>query len=144
VNARPLTIDASVFVRAAIPHEAGFEESADFLRSLGAAQRLVILPTLVKPEVAGALSRGLGDPEAVKVVLNELDQLADALFVPLDRSLAREAAEIARSAGLRGADAVYAATARRFDAVLVTLDRQQLERLPPDFSVCSPSEALKT
>ena len=62
------------------------------------------------------------------------------VLVELDRKLAEEAAELAIQAGLRGADAVYAATARRFDAILVTLDRDHRTRLPDDITVLWPSE----
>jgi predicted nucleic acid-binding protein len=139
---RPLTIDASVFVRAATPDEDGFVESRDLFLALGRTQRPVVLPTLVQPEVSGAVSRGMRDLLAVANVLAWLDRLADAHFIPLDLTLAREAADLAIQTRLRGADAVYAATARRFDAILVTLDKEQRDRMPADITVCSPAEAL--
>jgi predicted nucleic acid-binding protein len=37
---------------------------------------------------------------------------------------------------------LYAATARRFDATLVTLDDEHRARLPADITVLYPSEAL--
>jgi len=139
----PLTVDASVFVRAAIPGEHGSEESARFIAALAHSRRPVFLPTLVKPEVAGALIRGLRDPRAARVVLQAIEGLADTVFVPLDATLAEETAELALQTALRGSDAVYAATARRFDAILVTLDAQQRDRLPADITVCSPAEFLE-
>lgn len=51
--------------------------------------------------------------------------------------------EIAVEGALRGSDAVYAATARRFGATLVTLDRQQRTRLPEDVRALYPAEALQ-
>ena len=41
-----------------------------------------------------------------------------------------------------GADAVYAAVARRHDATLVTRDREQLDRVPPTVPTVSPEDAL--
>ncbi len=140
--AKPLTIDASVIVHAAIPSQSGSEDSRKFLRALACSGRPVILPTLLRPEVAGAVSRGLRDLGAAETVLVELDNLPEVVFVPLDEGLAAEAAELAMRTRLRGADAVYAATARRFDAILVTLDKEQRERLPADITVCSPAEVL--
>jgi predicted nucleic acid-binding protein len=49
----PLTIDASVFVSALSSMEPRHQESRDFLQTLRDRPRPVILPTLVKPEVAG-------------------------------------------------------------------------------------------
>jgi len=43
---------------------------------------------------------------------------------------------------LRGADSVYAAVARRHGAILITLDRQQLERGSSSLSVLTPADAL--
>jgi predicted nucleic acid-binding protein len=139
----PLTIDASVFVRASVPQERGFEECRDFLLALGRSGRPVILPTLVRPEVAGAISRGDRGVGGTLRVLAEIDGLNGVVFVPLDTALASEAADLAMQGRLRGADAVYAATARRFDAILVTVDAEQRRRLPDDITVCSPAEALR-
>jgi len=100
----------------------------------------VILPTLVKPEIAAALNRAGGDP-ALALEAADLAFLAGpVLLVDLDEALADEAASLAARSGLRGADAVYAATARRFDAVLVTLDHDQRTRLPDDIPVRWPGE----
>ena len=45
--------------------------------------------------------------------------------VPLDQTLAQRAAEIAIENRLRGADAVYAAVAEDFDAVLISWDEEK-------------------
>jgi hypothetical protein len=44
---------------------------------------------------------------------------------------------------LRAADAVYAATAGRFEATLVALDTEQRTRLPHDITALHISEALE-
>lgn len=49
---------------------------------------------------------------------------------------------LAATARLRGADAVYAAVAERYHTTLITLDRQQLERLAPIVRVLCPADAL--
>jgi len=137
---RALTIDASVFVSALSPLEARGEESLRLIEDLGKNPRLVILPTLVKPEIAGAVNRLTGDPDAARQAADMAFMPTSTLFVELDQRLAGEAAELAIAAGLRGADAVYAATARRFDAILVTLDGEQRARLPSDITVLWPGE----
>lgn len=141
--ARALTIDASVFVRAASVAEDGFEESERFIRSIGSLNRPIVQPTLTRPEVAGAVRRVSRNESLAAATAESLDTLPGVIFVALDSTLAAEAADIAIRAGLRGADAVYAATARRFDAILVTLDDEQRRRLPADITACSPAEALR-
>ena len=54
------------------------------------------------------------------------------------KSIADLAVEIAANNRLRGSDAVYAAVALRFGTELITLDREQLGRLPKVLSVREP------
>jgi predicted nucleic acid-binding protein len=138
--APPLTIDASVFVSALSSAEARSDESVRFLEMLRDHPRLVILPTLVRPEIAGALTRRTGDPGVAREAAGLAFLGGQVLFVDLDSRLADEAAELAIAGGLRGADAVYAATARRFDAVLVTLDGEQRAKLAGTITVTTPCE----
>jgi predicted nucleic acid-binding protein len=63
-------------------------------------------------------------------------------LVPLDGALMDRATDLAASSRLRGADAVYAAVAQQFGTTLITLDRQQLERLPPEVSTVRPADLL--
>jgi predicted nucleic acid-binding protein len=140
----PLTVDASVFVSALSSAEPDHRESADFLRTLSDRPRPLILPTLVKPEIAGAVVRRTGDQQ-LALRDAELGFLGgQVVFVALDAALADEATELAASSGLRGADAVYAATARRFDAILVTLDSEQQDQLPADVVARRPGEVEST
>lgn len=140
---RPMTIDASVLIGATMLTERASQECGLFVKSLGLGQRPLILPTIVKPEVAGAVKRVTGDAQLAEAVAAHLDTLPGVVFVALDDALATEAAHIAIHSGIRGADAVYAVTARRFDAILVTLDKEQRNRLPAYITVCSPAEALQ-
>ena len=137
---RALTIDASVFVSALSPLEIRGEESLRLIEGLRDNPRLVILPTLVKPEVAGAVNRSIGDADLAREAGEMKFVASPVVFIELDERLADEAAELAVRAGLRGADAVYAATARRFDAILVTLDHDQRTRLPDDIKALWPGE----
>jgi len=135
-----LTIDASVLVSALSPSETRNQESLRFLEILRDHPRLVILPTLAKPEIAGALNRLTGDSELALEAAELTFLSGPVVFVELDRALADDAAALAVRANPRGGDAVYAATARRFDAVLVTLDHEQRTRLPDDVTVMWPWE----
>jgi predicted nucleic acid-binding protein len=110
---RPVTIDASVFVSALSSAEPHNQESDHFLQRLSDHPRPVILPTLVKPEIAGPVIHRTGRDEFAREAAELTFLVGDVIFVDLDARLADEAADIALVAsGLRGSDAVYAATAR--------------------------------
>ena len=64
------------------------------------------------------------------------------VLVPLDETLADQAADAAAQHRLRGSDAVYAAVALRFGSTLVTLDREQRERVADVIPARLPAEAL--
>jgi len=141
VTPGPLTIDAGVFLSAANPREEDHEASRRFLERARAVGTPVELPTFVLPEVAAAARRISGSPELGRLVAHSLKELARVVLVPLDEALAESAVEPALEGGMRGGDAVYGATAQHFAATLVTLDRQQRERLPRGIEVLSPAEA---
>lgn len=136
----PLTVDASVFVSALSLTEPSHRESADFLSALRDRPRPLILPTLVRPEIAGAVARRTGNQQLALRDAQLGFLQGQVVMVDLDSALADEAAELAAAHGLRGADAVYAATARRFDAILVTLDDGLRGRLPAHIVVRRPGE----
>ena len=69
-------------------------------------------------------------------------QLPHLLLIPLDETLAQQAADVAAQHRLRGSDAVHAAVALRFGSTLVTLDREQRECVAPVIPSCLPAEAL--
>jgi len=123
-----LTIDASVFVNAFNPTEAGSEQSWRFLAQLLEAGIPVFVPTLMLVEVVAALARKQNDAALALKWMEKIQQLDYLTFIPLDDDLTQEAAEIAAVYRLRGSDAVYVAVARRFAAVLVTLDAEQAQR----------------
>jgi len=134
----PVTVDASVFVNAFSPEEHGSDKSMAFLSQLSKDGVPLIQPTLLLPEVAAALARKQDDTEAALELERELKNFLNLTLVDLDESLADFASEVAAKHRLRGSDAVYAAVALRFGTELVTLDKEQLERLPKVLSVRAP------
>ena len=60
----------------------------------------------------------------------------------LHTALAQQAADVAAQYRLRGSDAVYAAVALRFGSTLVTLDREQRERVSAVLTTRYPAEVL--
>jgi predicted nucleic acid-binding protein len=136
------TVDASVFLNAFNPYEAGHEESHRLLAQMQDEAVPIIVPTLLLPEVAAAVSRGRDDAELARRFSANLRHLPHLFLVPLDQTLADQAADIAAQHRLRGSDAVYAAVALRFGSTLVTLDREQRERVAAVIPTCLPAEAL--
>ncbi|HJW84791.1 MAG TPA: type II toxin-antitoxin system VapC family toxin [Anaerolineae bacterium] len=140
--ARPHTIDASVFLNAFNPAEAGHVESNRLLMLLQAQATPLIVPTLVLPEVAATISRVRNAASLARSFATQLERLPNLMLIALDTTLARQATEAAAQHRLRGSDAVYAAVALRFGSILVTLDREQHDRLARVLTSYTPGEAL--
>ena len=136
------TIDASVFLNAFNPYEVGHEDSNRLLARLQEQAVPIIVPTLLLPEVAAAVSRGREDEDLARRFAASLSRLPYLVLVSLDAALAQQAADVAAQYHLRGSDAVYAAVALRFGSTLVTLDRKQRERVSATLTTCSPAEVL--
>lgn len=136
------TIDASVFLNAFLPHEAGHEQSAQLLARLREEAVPMVSPTLLLPEVAAAISRAQDDDSLARAFASALAQLSQLVLVPLDTALAGLATDLAARHRLRGGDAVYVAVALRFGAVLVTRDREQHDRAAPAVAARTPAEML--
>jgi len=125
----PVTVDASVWINAFRPGEEGSSNSLAFLNKLRQTHEPIISPTLLLPELAAVLARGGEKSETVLRFVQSVKDLPHQVFIPLDETTAQVAVALAEQSKLRGADAVYGAVALRFGAVLVTRDREQLERL---------------
>jgi len=134
----PVTIDASVFVNAFSPAEEGSDSSLEFINNLKKQGVPIILPILVLPEITAAIARKQNNTELALKLEQEIKLLSNATFVDVDELLADLAVEVAANHRLRGSDAVYAAVALRFGTQLITLDREQLERLPKVLDVRAP------
>ena len=141
---RLLTIDSSVFVSAARPSEIGNAESTAFLTWVRNTRPRLFLPTLVLAEVAAALSRTGSEPGLAQQYAMAVGQLPNTVMVALDEGLARQSAALGAQHRLRGADAVYLASAALFAAELVTLDREQLERGAAIAQTLTPADFLAT
>lgn len=134
----PVTVDASVFVSAFSPTEGGSDQSLEFITKLRNEGTPIIQPTLFLPEVVASIARKKGDAKLALELAKELRDFSSLTLVQLDENLADFASEVAANHRLRGSDAVYAAVALRFGTELITLDREQLDRLPKVLSVRAP------
>lgn len=141
------TIDASVHLSALNPYEPESGASQAFLGLVRQRQIPLFCPTLLPVEVAAAIAwtmpAGVSDAPGRAVALaNTLHGLPNQTLVPLDDALVGVATDLAVASRLRGADAVYAAVAQQYGTTLITLDRQQLERLPPAIRTARPGDVL--
>lgn len=136
------TLDANIFVRDASPHDPDHAVCHALIAQLYQSSTSIVLPNLVLAEIAGALSRSFRDPIRARLEVDLLRDLHTIRIIPLDDTLAQEAAELAADRALRGADAIYVAVARRHNCTLVSLDREQRERAAPVVRVLTPEEAL--
>lgn len=136
------TIDASVHINALNPSEAGSAESHRCLHRLVATRQPLLSPTLLLLEVAAAIARVLDDADMALALTRGIQALPRQLWIPLDTDITEMAARLCAQSRLRGADAVYAAVARRYGATLITRDHQQLERLAALVRVLTPEDVL--
>lgn len=134
----PVTVDASVFVSAFTPTEPAYQESKSFMLVVREQSIPIIVPVLVLPEISAALSRGQGKSELGLAFVQELRNFPNTTFIDVDDGIATLAVEVAAQNRLRGSDAIYAAVALRFGTELITLDKEQLARLPKVVPVRAP------
>lgn len=124
------------------PAEPGHAGSRSLLDALAASRTALYLPTLLPVEVAGAISRVRGQPQLARDIGEAILRLDFVTWVALDAAGAARAIGLAAGQRLRGADAIYAAVAAAHGCVLVSLDDEQLTRLPPVVRTVTPSQAL--
>jgi predicted nucleic acid-binding protein len=136
------TIDANIFVRDVEIRDDQHHVCHDLLARLHAAPFALFEPLIVLAEVAGSISRLYRDPMRGRIYVGLLRALPNLQLVPLDDALADAAAEIAADLGLRGMDAIYVATARRYGCTLITLDDEPLRRAAAIIRVSTPAQAL--
>jgi len=137
------TLDANIFVRDLDTREPQHAECHALLDELETQAFPIVVPVLVLAEVAGTVSRTRHDPMAGRLGADLFRGRGTLILIPLDNSLAQEAAELAADYALRGADAVYVAVARRHNCTLVSLDREQRERAAAIVTTRTPAEALQ-
>ena len=79
------TIDTSVFISALSGTEEAHEVSRAFFQALVGKPVIVILPTLIYPEISGAVSRLSQNPALATDSLCALDLLPNLNIIPLDQ-----------------------------------------------------------
>ena len=124
-----IVTDASVWVARFVPPDAFHASVKAWMEARRAEGVEFLAPALLLAEVGGAVSRRTGEPFLAKEIVERLQRLSTLRLVELDWALLRKAAQLAAQLGLRGADSTYVAVASRLGVPLVTLDRDQQERV---------------
>lgn len=95
-------LDASVVVSAFSPNEEAAKDSRHLLELLLRDRVVIVVPTLIRPEIVAAIRRATGDPGKAKVFEESFSRLPGVVFQELDDRIADAAVEIVAGAGLRG------------------------------------------
>jgi predicted nucleic acid-binding protein len=132
-----------VFINAFNPHEEGHAESLAILGAITEGGDPIVVPTLLLPEIASAAARASDDGTGALQYAAATAGLPHLTLVSLTPTTARQAAELAASHRLRGADAVYVAVARRYGTTLVSRDEEQRSRGSAVVTCHTPEEALR-
>ncbi|MFN8636965.1 MAG: type II toxin-antitoxin system VapC family toxin [Chloroflexota bacterium] len=123
-----VTVDASIWIAAADEGDAFFQESDAFLHAVAVEGVRIFIPSFAVVEVACALSRKARDPASGRRLTENLLIATGPVQIPVDAELLEEALRLGTRQFLRGADALYAATAQVTGSTLVSWDRELIER----------------
>lgn len=139
-----MIVDASVWVARFLEADRHHGVAMACITALLERESRLVIPVLAWPEVAGAIARRTGEARNGHDAVEIIRALRWIESIPMDLSLAHEAAEIAGSRKLRGADAVYVALAAVRRTPLITLDTEMLERARGVATVFTPEQWLQT
>ncbi|HVA23853.1 MAG TPA: type II toxin-antitoxin system VapC family toxin [Chloroflexota bacterium] len=134
-----MVVDASVWVGRYVPEDVHHAASLSWFSRGPAQQSSLAVPFLALAEVAGAIARRTGHSADAQNAVEHMRAVPGLQMVPLEESLAVQAAQAALSYRLRGADAVYVAVALRLSMPLVTFDNELAERARAAVEVIQPA-----
>jgi predicted nucleic acid-binding protein len=124
----PVVIDASVWAAFFLTMDVNYQASFTWIDKRTAAGGAIYEPAILLTEVAAAVSRRLGQAQRALRAASTIERFAYIHIVPMDSTLMQEATQIAATLSLRGADAIYVATAKLLNLPLLTWDGEQLTR----------------
>ena len=133
-----ITLDASVLVAAGAPDDPASSDAAASIQAALAGGATLHQPSLTMVEVAAAIARRTGDASLAMEATAVLVSMPGLVVHALDGDTAADASALAARLRLRGADAVYVATALHHDSTLITLDKEQLERASDLIAAMTP------
>ena len=123
-----LTLDANIWVAAFDVRDRFHERSATFLRAVASVERELHAPAFLLVEVACALARRSGDAEVGTAAVVRLQAHPSLTLHAVDAQLLGMATDLGARHWLRGADALYAATAELTRAPLISWDEELVTR----------------
>ena len=137
-----VVVDASVWIAAQDSADPFCTASRLFFNHALTTGILIHVPAFARIEVACALARKLRDPSQAERLCNLVFQTAGAKEHPVNTALLAKALSLGTKKFLRGADALYGATAEMKGCNLVSLDKEHVERAgaltPSDWLAANP------
>lgn len=120
-----VAVDASIWVSRLVPQDEHHERCQKWLDEQRAAGVSLVSPSLLLPEVAGAILRRTGDRILAERVVQNLQALPGLRLIEMNQTVVMAAVKLAASCSMRGADSIYVAIAQQFNIPLTTLDLDQ-------------------
>ena len=121
-------VDSSIMVAVLWERDALHAASEAWLDAHLDAGGILVAPTLLRIEVAGAVARRGEDPLLGHQVVERLMAFPRLYLIPIVDELDVLATQPAADLRLRGAGAAYVAVAEYYNLPLFTWDREQIER----------------
>jgi predicted nucleic acid-binding protein len=123
-----LVVDANVWVAAADLSDPFSKVSRSFFASAALKANTIYLPSIAEIEVACALARRKKEPEFGASWARKAMTWVHVVIIAVDSKLIDEAVRFGTRSFIRGADALYAATAVLYSADLISWDNELVQR----------------
>ena len=123
-----VVLDSSVIVGALVESEEKHFKCKSILEQAKNGKFIAIEPYSVLVEVTAAIKRRTGSEDLAERIMKDLQNIDSIHFLELVAFRAIRAAEICKQTALRGMDAIVVQAADEFDATLVSLDEEMLDR----------------
>jgi predicted nucleic acid-binding protein len=135
-------VDASVWIAAQDAADACCPTSRAFLTKIVACGHAIHVPAYARVEVACALARKLRRASKGQRLADHVLEAANVQITKVNDALLARALSVGTSKFLRGADALYAATAELTGSTLISWDKEHVLRAggvtPSDWLASNP------
>ena len=135
-----LTLDSSIIVAALRKEEEHHLQCKQLLEKVKDGAHIALQPYSTLVEVVAAIRRRTDSEELAERVKVNIQKIGTIYFQQLEASRADKAADIARETGVRGMDAIVVQIAREFDAALVSLDKEMIQKVASHVKIKGLSE----
>ena len=136
-----IVIDASVWISFLVQQDVNHVVTHSWFTKTLLNGDPIAAPVLLLAEIGGAMARRLQQPEMGQKAIQHLSSIPTLRLISMDHELGIQAAHLAATYQLRGADAVYVAVAAQLDIPLVSWDKEQLTRANDIITAYPPTEA---